>query len=296
MAGFHPIYGKAALGLIATIRTKDKNIPITLFYSEGAINNALHGAITGVLNANLVPLLPEHYNHNGRIQFVKAKTRLYDLSPYQKTMYLDVDMAWLPRKTASEAMDSLSGVPFAMQSEGYFDAVNNVLKSTGFYHFWADHYDIIEEYPAVKEKGRLNMLRSEMIYFEKSTETKKLFALVKKIYDSPKTRTVAIGGAVPDEYAFNIATSTLGIYPHQENFDPIFWDFKRGAMKEQPQPLSTIMSTKWAYSVGGKVTSDQQKDIYNNQIKAALNAAKLQNLVFTLRDKNEFPILNRQKI
>lgn len=295
-AGFHHSYASAALGLIASIRNKDKEIPILLYVTEGLLAPQRQRIFEGIFKTKVQVLDPKHYTTDGRVTFVKAKTRLYELSPFQKTMYLDVDMVWLPRTTVSQAFALLEGVPFTMPSEGYFDIPENVMKTTGFYQFWSDKWDILDKYPQIKEQGRLNQLRSEMIYFEKSPEIKKLFTLAKKVYDNPLTRPTSIGGALPDEYAFNIASSIMGIHPHDDQFYPIYWEFKRAVMRKPPVDQFEIMAKYWAYSVGGNETTLDQKNLYNRWIKGSMNTAGMPMLAFNLVDKKDIAVLNRQKL
>lgn len=296
LAGFHHSYATSAMGLVASIRKTDKETPIIVYTTQGLIPEKKLHVFEVVLNAKVKVLDSKYYMTGNQVTFVKAKTHLYELSPFQKTIYLDVDMVWLPRKTPGMLFSSLEGCPFTTISEGYFDTTENILRTSGFYYYWSDKYDIVNAYPDIKKHGKLWQLRSEFMYFEKSPETKKLFSLVKKIYAQPLTRPTKIGESLPDEYAFNIATSIMGMPPHSEQYSPVFWDFKRMIKRQTPVDEHTIMSQYYAYSVGGNETQPDQKSFYNRQIKGSMNAMGIPGYSFTIRDKKDFKELKREKM
>lgn len=116
-------------------------------------------------------------------------------------------------------------------------------------------------------------MRSEMIFFSKSPEMKKYFKLVKQIYDNPKMKVEEIGEVTPDEFAFNIASAITGINPHKENYSPIFWDYLH---KKHKMIRSQIFEEFKGYSIGGNVTNDNQKAIYNDLSSAYYKKLGLQ--------------------
>lgn len=294
LAGFHSTYANYALGLISTIRNKDKEIPILLYITEGLLSDSKMRALQNTLNVEVKVLDPEHYTVDGDIRFVKAKTRLYELSPFKKTIFLDVDMIFFPRKTLSQLFESLDGKEFSIISEGHFDIKQNQELPNGFYTYWGDRDTILEKYPEIKKQGRLNKLRSEFLYFEKSPKIKKLFTLVKQVYDNPLTRSIKIGEALPDEYAFNIATSILGY--QFDAWSPIYWEYKRQVMNKPIESEFVLFNNYYAFSVGGNVTVDWQKSIYNRHISGSMGNLGLSHLVFKLNDKMNIAALNRQKL
>jgi hypothetical protein len=78
-------YGKLAYNLILSIR-KNSNIPITI-YANG---NALNYLNENISTFDIVELPKEYYNNN-KVSLCNIKTSLNVLSPYDKTLYLDVD-------------------------------------------------------------------------------------------------------------------------------------------------------------------------------------------------------------
>ena len=61
----------------------------------------------------------EYYITNGIEKYLKAKTHIYDLSPFDETIFLDVDMIWNPKKKPEDLFEELKNLNFTMCNEGY---------------------------------------------------------------------------------------------------------------------------------------------------------------------------------
>ncbi len=267
IAGGSHYYGYCATNLCASLRYKDKSTPITLFHDGKAIEPSLN-RILDLLNVDR-RLLPESaYLVNGKPNFYRAKTQLYKITPYDATLYLDADTLWLGANSSESFFEGLEGVDFAMVNEGYIDLKTGERNTTKFYTYWADE-DMIRKSYSGKLSDKLYQLRSELIYFRKADLVSKFFRKASKVYDTAQNEAELVAiDKVPDEYAFNLASSMTGLYPHKDKWNPVFWEFKERACRRYPVSDSVIINSFYAYSVGGNKLTPSQMKFYNDKTQA----------------------------
>ena len=159
IAGGHPRYGLMASVLAMGIKLYSK-IEIALFIDDIA------GSHFTEFEKGLFTIheLPEFmYNHNGIESFYRVKGFLPELSPFDETVFLDVDMVWSPGRKADDLFDVDAN--FTMINEGYIDfaTLENTISKN--YHFWAQPQLVKEAYNL--NDSKLYQFRSEYIYFKK---------------------------------------------------------------------------------------------------------------------------------
>lgn len=118
-----PEYGYMAANLAASIRHSDSEVNIHLVYAGKAISHftAAHKA----LFSSMAECPAEYYTRGTRdegrgindpatdkqqqtTEYIKAKTHIYELTPYEETLFLDVDMYILPSVRMSQVLNALS--------------------------------------------------------------------------------------------------------------------------------------------------------------------------------------------
>jgi hypothetical protein len=214
-----------------------------------------------------------------------AKLWAYDLSPYQKTLLLDADMLWLPEKMPGEIFLDLEGIKFTSITEGFSPGEENKM-----YFFWADVKEIREKYDIKCE--RLYQWRSEVMYFERCTETKKFFATAKKIFKKPGLNSEKkFAGGTADELAVGIAAGVHNIEPHQYKWKPSYWHL----MNNNAFPdLTKLYRDYYLVSFGARFATENSKLLYDRIVKATCYKLGLQH-VFPLIAKKEY-LRERQHI
>ncbi|HUM47977.1 MAG TPA: hypothetical protein PLD84_13690 [Chitinophagales bacterium] len=258
-----PYYGRLAINNAASIRSHDANIPILIYTTAGCIPSSV---METVHKSNItIDLLPEEsYIAEGKVNYFRPKTYLYALSPFEKTICLDADMLWLPSIKPERVFKELEGSKFSCSNEGFVDVKTGVSNTTRWYQFWADYDEIIGAY-GVRLKEKFYQLRTEFIYFEKCKEAKRLFGVAQKIYDEKKLSYSSIAGVVPDELAFNIASSVLGLYPHKDRWCPAYWWFRRYMMREGNMNVFEIQFKFPLLSIGGNKQQEYVLTFYNQR-------------------------------
>ena len=269
----HPNYGELAANLAISLRNNDSTMPIHLIYSDGVLKELSEAHKSLFTNLELVP--ESCITKNGKINYLKAKTFVYDLSPFHETIFIDVDTMWLQSKSIEQLFNELSDIDFTMQNRGVIDLENPVEKKEKY--LWASIHDVQKKFA----KGFLYYLNSEFIYFKKTDKVKSLFEKAKEYYENPTIPTTAFNGDVADEIAFGLAMIELGIYPHKINYVPVYWFLMEGN-----KSIDKIKDDYYAYSVGGNRTAEDIRKKYNNLMKAY--AYKLGLTPFPIKQKRHY--------
>jgi hypothetical protein len=258
----HNNYKKMASVLAASIRVNDPGLPVSIITDTEPEHAHLFDKVIIIQ-----PDTPYHY----------YKLKIYDLSPYKKTIYLDVDMVMLPGTHISTLFDDLDGVPFS------------VMNQQREYCIWAEAAEVRRI--AGNAHDPMYVYYSEIMYFEKGTEAKKLFKDAQKEV-SRKIEHRAFAGGMADELALILAAMKNGIKPHSDNWRPVFWHFRdKNDAHMQPYQLK---EKYYAYSIGGNQLPSYVKSTYNNLAKYYFDRLKLTR-PYQATDKRYF-LTDRTKI
>ena len=247
----HANYLKMAINLMAGIKLNDPTMQIAL-----ASDLPLTPWIIEKKLADVIINVPEeYYTTDGKREWIKVKTRMYDLSPFAETIFLDVDMLWLHKRKPAELFAQLQGLDFTISNTGV--AGSSV---------WADINEVKKAYK-ITDQPYYNF-HSEFVYFRKCAAVKKYFNKVKEVYDKPKVKGTNFGGArIADELAFQIASMLLGVYPHADNYLPTYWWGRDKNGKEKHQFVYQLAEKYYAYSIGGNALPTNVATNYNNLVK-----------------------------
>lgn len=253
----HPNYGNLAYNLALSIRSVEP-VSISVIYTDGSL-----GHLTDqqkLVFDNLIELPENHGDGFG------VKLHLDQLTPYDETLCLDVDMLWLGKKP-SELFAQLSG--FNIITEGDSDKPNPK------YYFWADAAEIKEHYKV----DRIYQTRSEVMYFEKGTS---VFSTARCIDISGLKTIRMFGTTVPDELYFNIAIAQLGLTIPP--FNPAYWCRLHGEVMPN---LSVLYRDYFLLSFGSNAASTIMKRAYDNVMQVVCRKLGLP-YMFKLKSKKEW--------
>lgn len=257
-------YGKMAANAAASIRVKDDEIPIHLVFTAGAINHLTPAHRSLFTSTSECP--PEYYTKNGKVVYIKAKTCIYELSPFEETLFLDVDLLIFTRKKISALIDELSAkTDFTMQNRGYCDMSKPMDAS---YCLWVNPNEVKTAYGI--EDGRFYLLASELIFFKRNADNAAFFESVREIYDNPKVTGMRFDQDLPDELAYNIASAVLKKYPHEDSKVFVYW-----FAADKKIPWSEVLDKYIGYSIGGNQMPPDAKRKYEQITRAQALALRL---------------------
>lgn len=260
----HENYFKMAVNLAASLKYNDPDIQIALVHDG-----------TGYIPANLFQASIMVPTGNP----IAYKTKLYELSPFQQTLYLDVDMIWLPGRNPEDLFASLQGIDFTIMNTG-----------SGEYCIWAEAEDI--RGAAGNSTDPIYMFYSELIYFEKTVRAEEYFLQVQDVYNNATITNRKFAGGMADELAYIIAALKTGTKPHQDKWCPVYW-FYRNKKDAHLQPYQ-LQNNYYAYSIGGNQLPGYAKSHYNNLARLYAKHAGIA-LPYLAQDKRYF-LSNRTKI
>jgi hypothetical protein len=287
-----PEYGDMAANLAASIRYSDPDIPIHLVHTDRSISHLspLHRALFTSL-----ALCPEQYytrqgtedegpgaaansslvSRPSSLEYIKAKTHIYDLTPFDETLFLDADMYILPATRMSDVMSHLASVcHYTIENRGYADLSKPAEELNPHYCNWVNICDVKKHYDTT---GRFYHLHSEFIFFKKNEKNKNFFDKVREVYDTRPLQWQVFDGGVPDEYAFDIATAVMGHYPHQDPFITIYWHGMDGRRDWNKDVIRHYIG----FSLGGNFIPEwltQKMNAYKQLYKKKLSLPNLFNV------------------
>ena len=279
----HPYYGRMAYNLAMSIKAIEPSVQITLVYTEGAIAHINQRNMHVFDNKMQIDVQSEPFG---------AKLLLDKLSPYHRTLYMDVDTLWVNKCGPSKLLEQLKGVEFTSITEGFHSyAEPSKSDASKKYFFWADLEDIYAHYEI---SDRIYQWRSELMYFEKTNGTAELFETAREVYGEVSSGTVLhsakkFASHIPDELAINISCAMLCVHPHKYKWNPTYWDRLNG---DNMPAIEELQSKYYLVSCGSNACGGALKRVYNRVAAASAYKLKLQH-VFPLISKKEM-LINRQ--
>ncbi len=261
----HNNYYQMAVVLAASIKANEPDMPICL-----VTDNDVKDSHVGLFRMVKKPTKKSIYKGN-KIEYIKAKLFMYDLSPFDETIFLDADQITIDSCKYLPIFEELASIDFTMSNTG--------LANTSI---WADMKEVKEVYG---ENPFWNF-HSEFVYFKKSKEVKKYFDAAIKVYEENKIKTATrfSGATMADELAFQCAAIITGIYPHKENWTPNFWfDRDHANSRKMPYELKNYVT----YSIGGNSIPTNVKNNYNILAKHYFAKLGLSN-PYQVVDKKQF--------
>lgn len=275
----HGYYGRMAYNLAMSIKAIEPFTNITLVYTEHAIAHINQNNMWVFDNKMCLPETDQPFG---------VKLNLNSLTPYERTLYIDVDTLWVNKYGPSKLFEQLKGTLFTGITEGFHDYENpDKSDPSKHYFFWADLEEAKDKWALT---GKMHQWRSEFIYFENHEKTEAMFNLAKSVYVNPKlTKIKMFADHIPDELAINISTCVYNICPHQYKWQPSYWDRLYGGN------MPSIQELQYKYyiiSCGSNASFGALKRVYDRICAASAYRLKLQH-VFPLISKKDM-LTNRQ--
>lgn len=201
----HPYYGEMAYNLLKSIRyNSDIDIAIV------ATKEALHTTKERDFQLIEIPN-PESIG--------KLKTELIDLSPFDRTIYIDADSLICPGKDIRDFLNVENPLKIP-----YLKLIDT--KTTpGNYNHWVN-FSYLKEHYNIQIPQMPGEYQSSVITFDKSETSKEFFKAAQRAFQLMKEHFGTIGGwykTVPDEACFWAATVETGYFPEHNLYPHIYF-------------------------------------------------------------------------
>lgn len=180
----------------------------------------------------------------------KLKTYLYDYSPFDETIYLDVDAVCL------KSIDDLFSDFKIQEVERYSE--ENIGKSDCVW--FSRDVDLFSLYNLCNDYIEYN---TSFISFKKSKENQIYFEKVKELYNDRRFDYTKIGKCYPDEMAFGLASSMLNHYPKNSDSYIAFWWY----LKDKKATLSDITRDYYFIGLAGGFAKGKLLGYYHGLMK-----------------------------
>lgn len=236
----HKNYYHMAVVLAVSIKANEPDMPICLI-TDNKVQDK-HIALFDIIKS-----------FNGVAgEYIRAKLLMYDYSPFDETIFLDVDQVLISNRKLSNVFEELKDVDFSISNTGVAQ------KSV-----WCD----IAEVNKLFGKGPFWNFHSEFVYFKKKEVVQDYFDTAKMVFDEAEIKSAVVfsNSRMADELAFQCASIITGLYPHKENWLPNFWHSAHPKLAyKYPYQLDSFIT----YSIGGNSTPQHVKTCYNTLAKA----------------------------
>lgn len=240
------LYVKYAINLAISIKYNSPDISITLVHT----NNLFRFTKNHLdLFDNLIECPSEYYKFKGNNSFIKPKLYLDLLSPYDETLFIDVDTIYSPYKKVENLFDQCKSKSFVMVCRGL-----NTKSSD-----WVN-VDEIKEFYKLKQYYDCS---SEVIYFKSSTTVFEKAREINKDFELNYIYYRSFANAIPDEPPLIIAMLKIHKKPLLLPFTPTYWE---GYEKNFKNNLHVFNNFE-LLSIGGNKSSNKIQSAYNNLIK-----------------------------
>jgi hypothetical protein len=246
----HPNYGKMAAALASTIKANNIDLKIHLAFADDALK---------FLSANEMKLFDskkaiskKYYTISGEKKYIRAKTFLYEISPFEETVFIDADILLLNNRIETlfnEIKEDITFSNFGEQQNG--DAM------------WANVDEVKNVYSL--PDARFIKIHSELIYFKKTPLAEAWFKTAQVEIDNIRVPFQAFAGFVPDELPFAISSMINNVMPHQEPYKPICWLNYDAGHKH----IYELSKKFIGISMAGAVSKSNAVEIYNLIVSAA---------------------------
>lgn len=217
IAAGNPHYGQMALNLLLAIKATDGYAKVALAHDDYGIGYLTRNELA--LFDHCLPIDPALYMDGSKAHWGRLKCQLPALSPFDRTIFLDVDSVWFPVKRASDLFQELTGVDFTPQVHC---AIPIDAPDDRGICVWANMRDVRGAYDL---KAAVRVLSSYFFYFNKNPHSLHFFEKATEICDDLLSGKMPFTGwqnTVPDELCFSLAAGVLGeTFPNDE-YKPVY--------------------------------------------------------------------------
>ncbi len=186
----------------------------------------------------------------------KFKTYVYDYTPFEHTIYLDVDGIALKDITPLFAHDFLIQEVARYNYENAHTCDMVWVKKAGL-----RLNDVYDAY-GLDHKREYPEYNSSIIVFKKNNKNETYFLLAKKLYLDRKLAFKPIGGLYPDELAWNLASALLKHY-NEDKIKPIYFFWENRNMTG-----TDIVDNYYILGMAGGFHKTKLKSLYETTVKA----------------------------
>lgn len=240
-----PLYGRLAFNCAVSLKCAEPTLEIALAHTPSALAS-LSDEQRGVFDH----LVDASASCDAETEdFIRPKAFLNELTPFDDTLFLDVDTLWSPKKRVSDLIAELSPFDYTAMNYARYE-VGSGARPPAPYTWWAPPEDVERHYDL--RDGYLYQQSTTLVWFRKRPEIERFYATLQELYMSPRQLlSVVFREMRPDELYYNVAGNRCRLYPHILAYQPVYFFFIHHAW-----PTAAITQDFWAITTAGKYHSD----------------------------------------
>ena len=250
----HGNYGKLAATLAMSIKGNGSKYPIHLVYTESTLKAIGDDYINFFDSKSQCP--DEYLLNNGEQCFIKVKSYINELTPFDNTLFLDSDIIMINNGMLDTIIDEVKDVDFTVKNSGFTAYDSDKITNESIQ--WANLLEIKQAYGFTNED--IWNVHSEFIWWKKGHP---LFAKWIENFENIRVKNIEFAGCIPDELPLWIAMCQLGVDCHKANYHPTFWPMD----STKQLRLKDLKDDYCGVSIGGNRISEVQLTTYNNLVQ-----------------------------
>lgn len=197
---------------------------------------------------------PLDYMVDGKPQYQRLKMCVNKYTPFDGSLYIDVDTMWFPGRNVDELIEKLSKHDFYIGKNSEYNPAEKRNQSN--YTYWENPEKIAKYF---RLQTKLPQTISGVFWFKKTEWTERLFNRCLAIYNDKFAPCRKWANGKPDEYCFNVALSQLGY--EQPNLHIVYFDKINGTISRQQ-----MYDNFWGVAAGGNRLIDTVRGLYNDLV------------------------------
>lgn len=249
----YELYGSCAVNLVKSIKAYEPAIEVCLVHDSKSISHLSPDELK--LFNHFAVADPSDYMVLGRAQYQRMKLCVSKYTPFEKSLYIDVDTMWFPKKKISELINHFTDLDFFIGKNGEYNPLTKT-KAAENYTFWGDIRNIVNYY---KLKNPVPQTISGVFWFKKSGYCESLFKRCLDIYDDQRAPCVKWANGKADEFCFNVALSEMNF--KQQNSHLVYFDKTNGVITREQ-----MYNNFWGIAAGGNKLIDRVRELYNDLV------------------------------
>ncbi len=239
--------------------------PICLITTKGNLQ-FISEVKRGYFN-HIIELEPKDYTLKGVQNHVINKFKLYELTPFDETIYLDADSVWCKGRNANELFEQFKDVDFGFTT---YDKEEVFPITSERSIFWCKEGNCINDFNKffdMNQDALFYHLQASFLYFKKSETAKQIFDLALEIFQKRDFEFREWAGGMPDELAFDLALAILNYKTDNFYYDNIFYYPLNANKKVRINDLPEIYKNYFYISLAGHEMHVDFISLYNRLTK-----------------------------
>lgn len=210
----HPNFAKMAINLAISVKANSPDTPVALAHNYESLN-FLEAKYRKNIDFDFY-LDESYYRHKNKNAFGMMKTRIYEFTPFEHTLYIDADSLMIKDKTPQRFFDEIDLHSFIIPHGG---EMNPTSDAHDLHTHWVKFRDVKNLFK-FKDCKIMGYCQSSVIGFKKCELAKEIFAKANFVYHTLAEKNLAENmwfNTVPDELCFWLAHGLTG---HTPTYNP----------------------------------------------------------------------------